>query len=58
MDIAALSMSLSQSNLMQNVSLSVLQMAKGSAEQQGQAMVEMMQRSVTPHLGGNLDLKV
>ncbi|REE66641.1 putative motility protein YjfB-like [Paenibacillus taihuensis] len=58
MDIAALSMSMSQSNLMQDVSIGVLKMAKDSAQQQGQMLTQMIERSVTPNLGGNLDIRV
>ncbi|AZN38318.1 YjfB family protein [Paenibacillus albus] len=58
MDIEALSISLSQSNLMQSVGIGVLKIAKESSEQQGQMLVQMMERSVTPNLGGNLDIRV
>ncbi|UUZ84670.1 YjfB family protein [Paenibacillus sp. P26] len=58
MDIASLSMASSQSTLTQAVGIRVLQMAKDQAVQQGQDLVQMMQRSVQPNLGGNLDIRV
>ncbi|MFD0698132.1 YjfB family protein [Paenibacillus sp. GCM10027628] len=57
MDIPALSMSLAQNNLGQAVGLSVLKMAKDQSTQQGQELVQMMERSVQPNLGGNLDIR-
>lgn len=57
MDISALSMASSQSNLLQGVGIRVLQMAKDQEVQKGQDLVQMMQRSVQPNLGGNLDIR-
>lgn len=58
MDIAALSVSMSQSNLAQAVGLRVFQMAKEQAVQQSQDLTQMLERSVQPNLGGNLDIRV
>ncbi len=66
MDIAALSMALSQGKVQQQASISVMQMAKGTAVQQGDAMVDLLnsanvtaiQHAAQPHLGGNIDLKM
>ncbi|RIX50800.1 putative motility protein [Paenibacillus nanensis] len=58
MDIAALSTSLSSASLSQAVSIRVLSMAKGQAEQQGQSLVQMMNASLDPNLGKNLDIRV
>jgi Putative motility protein len=57
MDIAALSMVMSQAKLSQQVGVSVLNIAKTQSEQQGQDLVKMLQ-SVQPHLGGNLDIRI
>ncbi|SFS84006.1 YjfB family protein [Paenibacillus sp. BC26] len=57
MDIAALSMSLSQINLSQAVGISVLRIAKDQSSEQSQQMIQMMERSVQPNLGGNLDIR-
>ncbi|MEC0238321.1 YjfB family protein [Paenibacillus dokdonensis] len=58
MDIAALSTSMSQASLAQKVSLSVLSMAKGQAEVQGQNLVQMIEKSVDPNLGKRIDISV
>lgn len=58
MDIAALSMGLSQANLMQSVNVSVLSMSLDTVEQSGDAMVQMMEKSVNPQLGQTIDIKL
>ena len=58
MDIAALSMSLSQASLSQAVSLKVMNLAKGQAETQSQALVQMMNGSLDPNLGKRLDIRI
>lgn len=63
MDIAAMSMALSQMQLQQQVSTSVLKMAMETPEAQLDKLVQSMEvsarameHSVTPHLGANLDV--
>lgn len=56
MDISALSISLAQYNLSQAVGISVLNIAKDQSTEQAQQMVKMMELSVQPNLGGNLDI--
>ncbi|GMG72604.1 hypothetical protein ShirakiTB12_10720 [Priestia megaterium] len=66
MDIALMSMSLSQGKVQQQASLSVMKIAMGNAEQQGEAVKEListsnvkaLQQAAQPHLGGNIDLKL
>ena len=66
MDIALMSMSLSQGKLQQQASLSVMKIAMGNAKQQGEAVKELisssnvkaLQQAAQPHLGGNIDLKL
>lgn len=58
MDIAALSMGLSQANLMSSVNLSVLSMSMDTVEEAGDAMIKMMEQSVTPELGQTIDIKL
>ncbi|GGH19261.1 YjfB family protein [Paenibacillus segetis] len=58
MDIAALSSRMAQTSLQQDVSISVLKMSKDQATLEGQALIKMMEQSVLPNLGGNLDIKV
>ena len=58
MDIAALSMAMSQASLAQNVGIQVMNIAKNQAEPQSQTMVEMLGKSVAPNLGKTLDISV
>lgn len=58
MDIASASIALSQANLSQAVGISVLKMATDQSAQQGQGLVQMLERSVQPNLGSNLDIRV
>ncbi|MCL7746703.1 YjfB family protein [Halalkalibacter alkaliphilus] len=66
MDIALMSMALSQGQVQQQASLSVMKKAMGNAEQQGEALQKLMssgdvqaiQQAAQPHLGGNIDLKL
>jgi len=60
MDIAALSMAMSQVSVAQSASLQVMAMSKDMAEQQGQQLTEMLKSVPAPHpnLGGSLDISV
>lgn len=63
MDIAGLSMSMASSNLQTKVGMAVLGKAMDAQEAQGQAVVELidsaaMERSVTPQLGANIDIRL
>lgn len=66
MDIALMSMALNQGKIQQQASISVMKVAMGNAEQQGEAIQRLMstndttaiQHATQPHLGGNLDLKI
>lgn len=69
MDIAAMSMALSQMQLQQQVSTSVLKMAMETPEAQLDKLVQSMEvsaeisakameHSVTPHLGTSLDISL
>lgn len=66
MDIALMSMALSQGQVQLQASMSVMKMAMGNAEQQGEAIQKLMsttdvatiQHAAQPHLGENIDLKV
>lgn len=69
MDIAVLSMGLSQMNVAQQVSMSVMKMAMDNAQVQTVDLMDMLQtssvvntdtkimeQSVSPHLGGHIDI--
>lgn len=63
MDIPALSMALSQINVQNDFSVAMLSKSLDTGEALGEGMVAMidaaaMERSVTPHIGGNIDLMV
>jgi hypothetical protein len=64
MDIAALSMGMSQTNLQQNASIQIMKMAMDTVKQQGEMATQLlspstnMSQSLQPHLGGNLDIRV
>lgn len=63
MDIASLSMSMAQNNVLQNVGTAVLSKTMESNEQMGANIAAMidsaaMERSVNPSIGSNIDLRV
>lgn len=58
MDIAALSISMSQASLAQAVSLKVMSIAKNQASIQSQGLMQMMEKSVDPNLGKKLDISI
>ncbi len=64
MDIALLSMSLSQMKVAQEAGISVMKMAmetdKGQAAKVTQIIesTKQIERSLNPHLGGNIDIKL
>lgn len=57
MDIAALSMALSQMNVRQEATVSVMKKSMDQAETTGDSVVKMLEQSVQPHIGGSLDIK-
>jgi len=63
MDIAAISMMLSQTKIQQQAGISVVKMAMNTGENQVNELIEMLQKttnalenSVTPYLGRNIDI--
>lgn len=63
MDIAALSTAMAQNDIGTKIGIAVLDKAMDTAETTGAQLVQMidgaaMQRSVTPHIGGNIDISV
>ncbi|WP_099190182.1 YjfB family protein [Tepidibacter mesophilus] len=65
MDIGAMSIGLSQANLGQQVSLSVMKKVMDTSQQNADMINEMMntnvkvmEKSVTPHLGNTIDIKL
>lgn len=58
MDIAGLSMEMSQAKAVTDVGTAMLAKSLDMMEMAGDGMVEMMVNSVTPNLGGNIDIMV
>lgn len=62
MDVAGLSMAMAQNNTMSAVNTALLGKQLDVQEQQGQALVNMMDRSmelsVNPYVGSNFDMTV
>ena len=58
MDIAALSTSMSQMNLTSQIGTAVLSMSMDMAETAGDGLIKVMESSVTPELGTNIDIRV
>lgn len=61
MDIAALSMALSQMNVGTQVSMGVTKLSMDTGKQTGQAMADMlksMELSVNPNVGSNINVKL
>lgn len=57
MDIAALSMALSQMNVRTEANVSIMKKTIDQAETNGQDVVKMLEQSVQPHIGSRLDIK-
>ena len=55
MDIASLSMAMSASNVNSDVGIAVLGKNLDTLKQAGDGMLKMMESSVTPNLGQNID---
>ncbi len=58
MDVAALSTGINQMKLGSQVGVKVAKLAMDSVQVQSDNMLKIMQQSVTPHIGGNIDMKV
>ena len=58
MDVAAASIMLNQSQLQTQAVIQVLLKAMNVSEIQSQGIIQMLEHSVQPHLGGNIDIKI
>lgn len=58
MDIASLSVSMSQAKLASNVSVSLAKLAMDSVSEDFQDLTKMMELSVNPNIGSNFDESV
>ncbi|MDJ0333479.1 YjfB family protein [Planococcus sp. S3-L1] len=57
MDIAALSMAMSQMNVRTEANVSIMKKTIDQAETNGQDIVKMLEQSVRPHIGSRLDIR-
>ncbi len=58
MDIAGLSMSMSNQKISDEVSVLVMKKSLDTLETAGEGMQKMMEASVTPYLGQNIDYTI
>ena len=58
MDIASYSMANATNNLMQSVGVAMLSKTLDSQEMQGDALAKMMEMSVNPNVGANIDIRL
>jgi len=58
MDIAALSISMSQASLGQQVGIAVAKLAMGSTTQNVEDLTKMMEMSINPNVGVNFDVSI
>ena len=58
MDIASLSTAMSTQNILNDVSVAMLSKSLDTVEDMGDGMVKIMETSVTPYLGQNIDYYV
>ncbi|BBF43806.1 hypothetical protein lbkm_2494 [Lachnospiraceae bacterium KM106-2] len=58
MDIPALSMAMSQINTSNAIGVCMLKKSMDNMEISGANMTKILEQSVTPNLGGNVDIKL
>ena len=58
MNIASMSTSMAQAQVMTQISTEIMSMSLSTVEQQGDSIVNMLESSVTPNLGTNIDIYV
>ena len=58
MDIASISIAMSMADLQTDIGIAVLSKSMDSMETMGEGMKKILESSVTPHIGGNVDVTV
>ena len=58
MDIPTLSVAMSQANVVNQYNVAMLAKTLDTVEESGALMIKMMEQSVNPNLGQNIDLRV
>ena len=57
-DIPSLSMAMSQNKVMNEVGVAMLDMSLDNFTEAGDTMTKLMEQSVNPNIGGNIDVSV
>lgn len=57
MDVAAMSFGIQNASLKQQINISVQKIAMDAIDQNFEALRKVMEASVSPHLGSNIDMK-
>ena len=57
MDIAALSMAMTQASVKTEANVSIMKKTIDQAETNGQEVVKMLEQSVRPHVGSSIDFR-
>lgn len=58
MDIAGLSIAMSQTTVMNEIGTAVLGQSLDTIETMGESMIQMMEQSVNPNVGANIDIRL
>ncbi|TGY96010.1 putative motility protein [Petralouisia muris] len=58
MDIASLSTALSMTSVNNDVGAIMLSKQLDTMENMGDSMIKLMEQSVNPHIGGNIDISI
>jgi hypothetical protein len=58
MDIAGLSMAMSTTRVVSDVSTAVLEKSLDTSKELGASFIKMMEQSVNPELGQNIDIRM
>ena len=58
MDIASISSAMSMAELQTDIGVAVLSKSMDNMEAMGEGMKKILESSVTPHIGGNVDVTV
>lgn len=58
MDIPALSIAMSQANLGSNLGVALMSESLENADETGEALIKLMEQSVNPSVGQNIDIKL
>ncbi len=58
MDIASISTAMSMANLQTDIGVAVLSKSMDNMETMGEGLKKILETSVNPHIGGNVDVTV